>query len=222
MATSRSRTPGRQAALCQTGSTARRRSRAGVAHTSTHSPGHYRWRTSHSHWDGSAAGARAALPALPCVGCHTTHASLTDGHSRWLNGEGRLSRRRSGRVADPGQHLRPVEPVGEVQALALRVHADRDDRGMSWVPLQNNRPARVAAATAALALGRVLSDVRDDRAGVLHQVSLRHQPLADDTGRGSWSDRPYPPVVKRAFFFDPAAARVGVDRNWLRQEAELG
>jgi hypothetical protein len=72
MATSRSRTPGRQAARCQAGSAARRRSRAGVAHTSTHSPRYYHWRTSQSHLHGSAVGRERLYPLLPCVGCHTT------------------------------------------------------------------------------------------------------------------------------------------------------
>src|SRR5215207_10885758 len=80
------------------------------------------------------------------------------------------------RVQDPGEDLGPVQPVGEVEAGALPVHAEGHDSGDEPGALEEDRAAGVAVAAAALALGRVrggLEVVRGDRALVLHQVRLR-------------------------------------------------
>ena len=59
---------------------------------------------------------------------------------------------RAVRVVDPVEDFLPVEPVGVVLALALRIHPERDDAGEDVGALDQHGSTGVAIARAALAL----------------------------------------------------------------------
>src|SRR5829696_7665964 len=86
------------------------------------------------------------------------------------------------RIGDPAQNLRPVEPVREVEALALAVLAEGRHGRDQVRAVEEDRPTRVAVARAALALrrvGRGLQVELRDRSLVVDRVRVGHQALPE-------------------------------------------